>query len=527
MVEIKLTKNDLASQSEATEMGPRLNGLVFWPPFILMLGAAILNLASPKWFNTIVGQTNQWLLNWFGWLYTLTAFFCLILCIWLAFSPLGTVRLGGRNAKPLMSFWNWFSITLCTTIAIGILFWSTAEPLSHFVNPPAVSGAESRSLESGRFAIAVLYLHWTFVPYSIYCAASILFAFAFYNMQLPFSLGSMLAPLIGDDNARRSGPFIDGICLYALVAGMAAALGAGILTISGGLDSIWGIPRSSLVWAAITSLIVIMFIFSSATGLMKGIRILSDINAKALVVLGGVVFLVGPTLEIIKSGWMAVIDFGSTAVSSGMLEGLFPSDSWATKWSIFYWAVWMAWTPITACFLGRIAYGRTIREFLLVNLVLTSLFSLVWMTVWGTTSIYLETNGQPLYQKMTDGGIESVSYSVMAALPWGQAMVVFYLVSAFICFVTSADSNTTAMASISSTGLTLESPEAKTWLKVAWGILVGLVAWVMITFADVDGIRMVSNLGGFPAACLLVFVILSLTKVSCNPQRYNRIDHVE
>jgi glycine betaine transporter len=513
-----------ARQDEAHQAGPRLNPAVFWPPFVLMLGAVVFNLTSPLWFRNIVGVANQWLLIWFGWLYTLTALLCFVLCIWLAFSPLGRVRLGGRDAKPLMSFWNWFSITLCTTIAIGILFWSTAEPLTHFVQPPAVSGAEPQSAEAGQFALAALYLHWTFVPYSIYCTASILFAFAFYNMQLPFSLGSMLVPLTGNARAERLGPVIDAVCLYALVAGMAAALGTGILTISGGFGSIWGVPRSSIVWGGIAVAIVATFILSSASGLMKGIRVLSDINAKGLFVLGIVVFLVGPITETLTLGAKGLMDFGSVALTTGVVEGLFPTDPWTTQWSIFYWAVWMAWTPITACFLGRIAYGRTIREFLLVNLVLTSLFSLTWMAVWGSTTILLETNGQQLFDVMESSGVESVSYSVMAALPWGQVMVVFYLLSAFVCFVTSADSNTTAMASISSTGVTLERPEAPVWLKFVWGILVGLVAWVMITFADVDGIRMMSNLGGFPAACLLLLVIVSLFKVSWNPQQYNHVD---
>ncbi len=139
-----------ARQDEAHQAGPRLNPAVFWPPFVLMLGAVVFNLTSPLWFRNIVGVANQWLLSWFGWLYTLTALLCFVLCIWLAFSPLGRVRLGGRDARPLMSFWNWFSITLCTTIAIGILFWSTAEPLTHFVQPhPSLHHCDARTVTGG------------------------------------------------------------------------------------------------------------------------------------------------------------------------------------------------------------------------------------------------------------------------------------------------------------------------------------------------------------------------------------------
>jgi len=71
----------------------------------------------------------------------------------------------------------------------------------------------------------------------------------------------------------------------------------------------------------------------------------------------------------------------------------------------------------------------------------------------------------------------------------------------------------------------LEHPEGRTWIKVAWGTLVGLAAWIMISFAEVDGIRMLSNLGGFPAACFLLFVLAALARVSANPARFDQTGH--
>lgn len=507
-----------------SEPTPKLNPIVFWPPFSLLLAAVVVNLMMPQAFAAAIGVLNDWLLKYFGWLYTVTAISSLALCIWIATSRFGRIRLGGSKAEPLMSFWNWFAITLCTTIATGILFWSTAEPLTHYTQPPAFLGIEGKTAAAERFAMSALFLHWTIVPYSIYCVASIMFAFAFYNMKLPFSLGSMLVPLFGERRLLSAGFAIDSVCLYALVAGMAATLGTGILTISGGLNSIVGVPRTSLVWGLIAIAIVCTFVVSSATGLMQGIRILSDINAKGLFVLGLFVLVVGPWGAIGMAGLWGLLDFAWVFARVGLMEGLRPSGDWALKWSIFYWAVWMAWTPVTACFLGRIAYGRTIREFLLVNLVLSSLFAFVWMAVWGGATLHMEKQGGALSQAMAQDGPEAVSFVLISNMQWGQALVIFYVLSAFVCFVTSADSNTTAMASLSSTGVTLEQPEAKTWLKIVWGTLVGTVAWVMISFADIEGVKILSYLGGFPAACLLVLVVISLFRVSLNPNRFNTIE---
>jgi choline-glycine betaine transporter len=199
-------------------------------------------------------------------------------------------------------------------------------------------------------------------------------------------------------------------------------------------------------------------------------------------------------------------------------------DVWPKQWSIFYWAVWLAWTPITACFLGRIAYGRTVREFMLVNFILPSVFCIAWMATFGVTALELQKGGTDLYGLVAANQYESVSYAVLRSLPFGTLMIVFYLLSAFVCFVTSADSNTTAMAGISSRGVSLENPEGRLSTKVAWGLLVGLTAWTMITFANVDGIKYLSNLGGFPAAVLVLLILISLVVIQFRHREFNVVD---
>lgn len=505
----------------------RLNHPVFWPPFLLLLLAVGLNIASPALFGIWIQLANDWVLQNFGWMYTLCAFFALVLCIWILFSPFGRVRLGGADAKPLMSRWNWFAITICTTIAVGILFWSTAEPVRHFHNPPESLGIQPDSPEAARFAIVALYHHWSFTPYAIYCVASLMFAFAHYNMRQPFSLGSTLVPILGQRRALKCGGVIDAICLYSLVAGMAASLGTGILTISGGLESLLGIPRAAWIWGIIALTIVVTFVVSSATGLMNGIRILSDLNAKALLLLALVVLVTGPTMFIARSGIAAVGEYGLRFFQLSLYTSLVADDAWALDWSVFYWAVWLAWTPVTACFLGRIGYGRTVREFMLVNFVGPALFSMAWMAIFGGTALHLEMNRGGLGEMIETSGFESVSYGVLQSLPFATLLAGFYLLSAFVCFVTSADSNTTAMASISSLGVTPENPEGDLRVKIAWGLLVGAAAWVMISFADVNGIRMISTLGGFPAAILLFLIMAALVRVLLQFREMNTIDRKE
>ena len=134
------------------------------------------------------------------------------------FSPIAQVKIGGKKAKPLLSKWRWFTITLCTTIAIGILFWGTAEPIYHLHAPPVGLGITPNSTEAAIFSLSTMFLHWTFTPYGIYTLASLMFALVYYNLKQPFNLGSLLYPLIGDRAHGKLSKVIDAICLYALVA---------------------------------------------------------------------------------------------------------------------------------------------------------------------------------------------------------------------------------------------------------------------------------------------------------------------
>ena len=517
-----------------------LNHFVFWPPFLLLLVAVLLNFFAPDWFMSITNTANNWVLTNFGWLFLIVGFTAVLLCIYICFSPFANVRIGGKDAKPLMHMWNWFAITVCTTIAVGILLWSTAEPITHFSQPPASSGIEAKSPAAAKFAMSSMYLHWTFTPYAIYAVASLMFAFSYYNMKKPYSLGSPLTPLLGDKVAGKCGNLIDAICLYALVAGMAASLGGGILILAGGLNHIWpGIDgKSPVVWAVIAGVIITTFVLSSATGLMKGIRILSSLNTYALFALAIFVLICGPTIFILSFGLETfgeyLTNFFKMNLFSDSLTALEsdadgnPAKPWSQGWVIFYWAVWMAWTPITACFLGQISYGRTVREFMLVNFIFPALFGACWMAIFSGTTLHLEmmadANFSDLVAPGSNARTEEVAFSMFTHLPLTGLLVVFYICSTFICFVTSADSNTTAMAAISSTGITPESSEGGLPIKVAWGVTVGVVAWVMISFADIQGIKIISTLGGFPAAILLVFVIASLVKVVLNFEKYDVVD---
>ena len=495
--------------------------LVFWPPFLLLLGAVIFSFVNEAGFAAMTTGANNWLIKNFGWAFSMTGFLMVLIVLVIYFSPFARVKIGGSKAKPLLNKWQWFSITLCTTIAIGILFWGTAEPIYHLIYPPASLGLEPGSAEAAIFAMSTMYLHWTFTPYALYCVPALMFAFAYYNMKKPFSLGATLTPLVGDKATGKAGQAVDAICLYALVAGMAASLATGILTISGGLNSIAGIGSNPFTWAIIGTVIISTFIISATTGLMRGIRILSDINTKIFFGIIAFIFVFGPTAFLLNLGAESFGHYLTHFFEKNLFTGAAAGDQWPQWWTTFYWANWLAWAPITALFLGRISYGHTVKDFIKMNFFFPAIFGAIWITVFSATSINFQMNGVDLLGALNNVGPEAVGFTIFKQLPISGLIIPFFLFIAFLSFVTAADSNTTAMGGISTACISPDSPEPPTFIKVVWGLTVGIVAWVMLSFAGVDGIKMLSNLGGFPAMILVLAVALGLIMVVSNPRKFD------
>lgn len=484
---------------------------VFWPPFILLLLAVIYSFVDLDSYLGIATNINDWILDTFDDLFSWASFIMLVTLVLVFFSPLSKVKIGGQDATPLLSKWRWFAITLCTTIATGILFWSAAEPMYHAYAPPESLNLESNSAQAKAFAMGTMFMHWSFTPYAIYCVPSLVFALCFYNLKRSFSIGASLSPALGNGVEHQGGKIVDAIALFSLVAGMAASLGTGILILGGGVESVTGVTNSKTVMAFVAIAIVSSFVISALSGLQKGIARLSHANAIVFIGLFLFVFVCGPTGSILNLGLEGVVQYAQSFFPRSVNTYLDSSDTWAKSWTTFYLANWFAWAPIAALFLGKIARGYTVRQFILINLILPSLVIVFWMSTFTGTAMHLDEllNGQ-LRASLLDKGPESVIFMLIDNLPMASVMSLVFIAATFISFVTAADSNTDAMSNLCSKGNNADSNQANHLMKYVWGICIGIIAWVMVSFASIDGIRMMSNLGGLPAMFIIMVTNVSL-----------------
>lgn len=484
------------------------------------LAASLVNYSG---FLAVTNLANDWILDSFDWLFLVASFGAVILLAIVFFSPLGGVRIGGPDAVPILSRWSWFSITLCTTIATGILFWGTAEPIFHITQPPAFSGVDPHSEGAAKFALASLFMHWTITPYAIYATPALAFALAHYNLGKRYSVSGPLSVVLGGAARGVGGAVVDALGLIALVAGVAASLGAGMMTLAGGVESMTGLPDGPVLRLVVTVLIVVFFLLSSISGIKRGIRFLSEINIRFFFCLAAFVFVCGPTLAILTLGAEGIAAYVADFVPRSLALGERSSDPWTRDWTVFNFANWLAWAPITALFLGHISVGYTVRELLAINFAAPAAFGGLWMMIFGGAVIRMDASSDnAISSALVENGPDAVTYALFDALPFAGVVSVLFVVLTFISFVTAMDSNTHSIANVC-LKKTAESGAHQVRsrdVKIFWGVLVGAIAWVMTSTTGVDGVRMLSNLGGLPGLFILIgmMTVLIFMQVRLLPQ---------
>ena len=104
------------------------------------------------------------------WFLLLLATFILGFLIYLCMSRFGHIRLGKDNDKPEYSNIAWISMLFSCGMGIGLMFWSVAEPISHYANNPFTQGLSD---ESARMAMQLTFFHWGLHPWALFSLAAV------------------------------------------------------------------------------------------------------------------------------------------------------------------------------------------------------------------------------------------------------------------------------------------------------------------------------------------------------------------
>ena len=493
----------------------KLRVIVFFPPFILLLAAIVLNFVNEDMLITTFTLLNNVFMEKLGWLATLVGFACLLLLIITAFSKFGKVTLGGKTAKPTLSTFNWFALVLTGTIASGILIWGFAEPVYHMMDPAtALTGIEPMSNEAELFAMETMYMHWSFIPYALYTVPAVVFGYMLYNAKAKYSSASQLAPMLGRANTPLVADIIDALLMFCIGVSMAACFGQGLVNLVGCSASLFGTEINNFWLLIFTIIIAIIAIGSAISGVQKGMKLCSQVNVWGYVFMFGAILLLGPTGYILGISTESFGGFLFHFLERAMWTGTVVDSNWPQSWTTFYWASWMAWGPTTGIFIASVSYGRKIRDVILLTVGGCASVGIIMTSITAGSTIYTQVNGiEDLVTAVNEYGIGAVPYAVLETLAGSKIIIAVIFVVIILTLVTAVNSNIIAMSGLScKEANNKDGSDITPWyVKLAWGVVVAMMAYIaMARFGGYDGIKTLSNIGGILALFLILGMCVSL-----------------
>ncbi|MFD8209450.1 BCCT family transporter [Streptomyces sp. NPDC059695] len=460
-------------------------------------------------FDSASSSALKWVLANFAWLFVVAADTFLVLCLVIALSRFGRIRLGADDSEPEFTNLAWIAMMFSAGMGIGLMFYGVGEPLTHFLFPPPASGVAPGTGAAARTALEYSFFHWTLTPWAIYGIAGLALAYAGFRKGRGNRLSSAFVPLMG---ARRAaswpGKAIDLLAVFATVFGTATSLGLGALQVAEGLNLTMDVENTTSTQLIIIVSLSAAFVLSAFSGLHKGVKWLSTLNIVLAACLMLFVFLLGPTVYILDTIPASVGGYLDQLLPMASRTGAFTDREWLGAWTIFYWAWWLSWAPFVGTFIARISRGRTIREFLVGVLLVPSGATVVWFCVMGGTAIRLQSTGAADLAGALKDGAEASLFAMLEALPIGTVTSVIAMLLVMTYFITSADSASLVMGSLTSRG-SLHPP---TWLVVTWGVLMAAVAAVLLVAGGLSSLQTATILVALPFVVVMLVLCFALLK---------------
>ncbi len=486
-----------------------MNPPVFYGAAILILLFAAVVIGFPQRAGEWLLAAQTWASQTVGWYYLLAMTLYLIFVVVTALSGYGKIKLGADHDEPEFSYLSWAGMLFAAGISITLFFFCVSEPLTHFLQPPQ---GEAGTQEAARQAMELLFLHWGLHGWGVFALVAMALAYFAYRHNLPLALRSALYPLIGK---RINGPIgytVDCFGIIATVFGLGADMGFGVLQLNSGLDYLYAIPHTHPVQMALIVLMMGAAISVAVSGVDKGIRILSDINMLLACSLLLFVLFAGPTQHLLNTLVQNVGDYlGHLPGKSFDLYAYGGPSDWLGSWTVFYWAWRIAWAPFVGLFIARISRGRTIREFVFGVLFIPLGFTLAWMSIFGNSALEQALGGASELGRVAIEQPSMALYQMLQNYPWSRAVITVTVLVSFVFFVTSADSGTVVLSTLSAHGGSADDDGPK-WLRVFWGSVTALVTGGLLFAGSIDALKSAVVLTSLPFSLILLLMMWGLHK---------------
>ncbi|HEY7773817.1 MAG TPA: BCCT family transporter [Marinagarivorans sp.] len=472
---------------------------VFIPAVVVIFLLVVGTISNPDLAGGLFKSTLTFITETFGWFYMLSVAFFLVFIVSVAMTKWGSIKLGPDHADAQYSFPEWFAMLFSAGYGIALLFFGVAEPVLHYASPPA--GA-AETVGSAKQAMQIAFFHWGFHIWAIYGLVGLVLAYFAFRHGLPLSIRSALYPLIGDRIYGPIGHAVDVFAILGTMFGIATTLGLSVTQINAGINYLWPqIPVSTTVQLITIACITGLAIFSVVAGMDKGVKRLSILNMILAVSLMLFVFIVGPTVRILETFLQNTGSYLNFIVERTFNLEAYSRSDWIGNWTLFIFGWTIAWAPFVGLFIAKISRGRTIREFVVGVMLVPSLFTFLWFSVFGDTALNLIMNeGYTSLIGEVQNNQAIALFKLYEVLPLTSIVSFITVLLIITFFVTSSDSGSLVIDSLASGGA-LHTPA---WQRVFWACLEGIVAGTLLLAGGLGALQTMTIASALPFSIIMI-----------------------
>lgn len=472
---------------------------------ILILGFFIV----PKQMDFISNQLFNYLMHHLKWSFISLANVTLLILLIIAFSKCGKIRLGKDTDRPEYSNLSWFAMMFSAGMGVGLIFFGVSEPISHYMDPLFTAPLTGAAAQESMY---LTFFHWGIHPWAIYASVALPFAYFHYRKGRTPLISSCIQSLFPNKNIRWLNISVDTLTVIVTLMGISISFGMGALQITSGIKYIFNVTNTFSIIICILIAGTCAFTLSSMVGIEKGMKRISDFNIKLAIGLIIFTFLLGPTTYIVNTFLEGIGSYLSNFIAQSFFMDAQQTIenakgyNWMGNWTVFYWALWILWSPFVGIFIARISKGRTIREFIAIILLIPTLFSCIWFSVIGGSALNITKNGNYTIMEAVQSDSTAGIFALFQNLPIPLISSLLIMLSLMIFFITSADAATQVLVSMSCKGkdISLKS------MRVVWSILIGCLACMFVFSGGIESMQKLSIIFTLPYILVIVMLLISL-----------------
>ena len=478
---------------------------VFIPAVAVTLLLVVGTISNPELAGELFSATLAWITQTFGWFYMLSVAIFLVFIVVVAVSPWGRIKLGPDHAVAQYSFPAWFAMLFSAGYGIALLFFGVAEPVLHYASPPA--GAPE-TVDAAKQAMQIAFFHWGFHIWAIYGLVGLVLAYFAFRHGLPLSIRSALYPLIGERIYGPIGHTVDVFAILGTMFGIATTLGLSVTQINAGINYLWpAIPINTTVQIIAIAVITAAATVSVVAGLDKGVKRLSILNMVLAVALMSFVFIVGPSILILETFLQNTGSYLSGIVERTFNLQAYTRSDWIGNWTLFIFGWTIAWAPFVGMFIAKISRGRTIREFVGGVMLVPTIFTFLWFSIFGDTALNLIMNeGVTTLIADVQADHAVALFKLFDQLPWSFFISLITVLLIVTFFVTSSDSGSLVIDSLASGGA-MQTPA---WQRVFWAVLEGAVASVLLLAGGLSALQTMTIASALPFSIIMLVAAVGM-----------------